>query len=253
MLRALAFAGPEQVVECGDVGTGGRAALTVECWVRCDVIGEGNRPILSKWSPDGQEWALYVSRDGRLYCAVNDVSGAVAVGYSGPGVIPPGAWRHVAACFDAIGTAHGAPTVRVLVHGADVTALGEAFGNVSGDMGETVRLGGYLADDQLGFVGRIGWARLSSAVRYPHSTYVVPWLPPQVDGATLAQWNVTEGQGLTADNCVGNPAFDGLIDGATWVWGPKVGKRQVEPHTRTTVLQAARRAWHLRVRDRRTA
>lgn len=247
MLRALAFAGSDQVVTCGDAPTGGRAALTFECWVHCDVIGEGNRPILSKWSADGgQEWALYVSRDGRLYCVVNDVAEAVAVGYSAPGVLPAGEWRHVAACFDAIGEA-----VRVLVHGADVTELGEAFGNVTADTAAPVRLGGWLADDALGFSGCIGWVRLSSSVRYPGSSYVVPWLPPGVDGATLAQWAMSEGSGNTLDNCQGNAAYDGVITGATWMWGPKVGRRPITARPRPAVLQAAVRAWRLRARDRR--
>lgn len=235
MLRCLEFAGPTDRALCGDVPTGGLTALTVETWVRADVIRDGNRPLVAKWAAGAAEWALYLTRDGRVYLALQDAAGGVSAGYSGPGALAAGQWRHVAGVYDGTGQA-----VRVYVHGADVTEEADASGLAVANTAQAVQIGGYLVDEDYGFIGALGWGRVSNSVRYAGS-YVIPWNPATVDGATLAQWSMAEGSGSTLDNAQGNPAYDGTIYGATWGVGPFGGVRGVGVRGRPATLNMRRR------------
>jgi hypothetical protein len=204
-------------VACGDVPTGGKNALTAEGWFRVLAISLANRPLLSKYGPDGHEWALYASRDGRAYFAVFTASG-VNVAHSAAGVLRYNRWTHVAGCYDG-------EECRVFVDGADVTQTSRIAGGAVSNTAQVARLGGFIAEEGIGFVGRLGWARVSDVCRYPGNINGVDQAPT-VDGNTLAQWNMAEGSGGTVDNAQGTAAYDGVITGpaesVSAAWGTSV-------------------------------
>jgi hypothetical protein len=196
------LAGAGEWVECGDADTGGLVALSVECWCRPDVVGTGNRPLVSKYDvgndSDGNEWALYVTRDGRVYFVAWDVSGGVSAGWTAVGALGERAWRHVRGCYDAV-----AARVRVFLDGVDVTEDWDATGNAVQDTAQPVRLGGHLADAEIGFVGAMGPVRICSVCRSAYS--VIPVTYPPVDGQTVGQWNLAG----NLVNAKGDAALDG--------------------------------------------
>lgn len=194
-------------VACGGVPTGGLGSLTAEGYFRVLGIAGANRPLVGKYGADGHEWVLYVSRDGRLYFAVFTGSG-VNVAHSAVGAVTFNRWLHLAGCY-------GDGACGVLVDGRDVTLVSRAAGGTVSGSAQAVRLGGFIADAGTGFIGRLGWARVSDVVRYPGTLRGVDQAPV-VDGHTLAQWNMGEGSGGTVDNAQGNAAFDGVIAGGSW-------------------------------------
>ncbi len=206
-ISVVQLASGAMAVACGDVPTGGLEALTVEGWFRVLAISAANRPLLSKYGGTGHEWALYVSKDGRAYFAVFTGDG-VNVAHSAAGVIGYNRWQHVAGVYDGSDCA-------VFVDGVDVTEISRIAGGAVSDTAQAVALGGYLGDAGTGFVGRLGWARVSDSARYPGSINGVDQ-PPAVDGNTLAQWNMAEGSGSAVDNAEGTAAYDGVITGGTW-------------------------------------
>lgn len=231
--RALRFATATDMVECGPVPTGERAALTVECWARVDVIDGGNRPLLTQWPG----WALYVTADARLVMAVIDADGAPQVAYSPAWTVPLLRWRHVAGVYATTGR------LRVLLHGADVTEDGDGPYVATGEPANGMRIGGYLLDDALPLVGRIGWARVSAAARYG-LRYAIPYRAPAVDATTLAQYDMqpSYGAAATVPNAAGVSALDGVIVGAQWTWGAQVGARRVRIMPRAALATQPRRA-----------
>lgn len=212
----LTFADGAQCVTFGAVPTGGQSALTAETWARVDALGEMNRPVVAQW--DGSGWALYLTTDGRLYFYVATGDG-IAVAWSAVGAVHVGLWQHLAGTWDG---ATGA--VAVFVDGIDVTEDSlPALGSV-GSSTAALQLAGRLFEDEIGFVGRAGWGRVSSTVRYADGFTTVQEYPA-VDAATLCQWHLSEGTGTVTDNAQGNPAYDGVISGATWGWWPVTGSR----------------------------
>ncbi len=207
------------VVACGDVPTGGVAALTVEGWFRVLAISTANRPLLSKYAA-GHEWALYITRDGRVYFVVWSASGTNTA-YSAVGALRYNRLTHLAGCYDG-------SYCKVFVNGVDVTATSRLAGGVVADTAEVVRIGGYIGEVGYGFIGRVGWQRISDVCRYPGSP-PGPELPPTVDGNTLAQWNVSEGSGSTLDNAEGTADYDGVITAGAWVTSQTSEKRRSQP------------------------
>lgn len=221
VFRALSFASGADRVEFGAAATGGRLGLTVETWVRPAVIGEGNRPLV--WQKSGfvapYAWALYVTYDGRLYMVVWDAADVVNVSYSRPGAVRAGLWQHVAAVYDVDYAA-----IILWVDGRDVTEDSDMPGEATQGGGEAVQLGGYMQDPDLGFIGEIGWGRISGTARYETPFSPSPVARP-VDAATLLQWDLDEGAGAVAHDAGGVSALDGAIYGATWSIWPPVGAR----------------------------
>lgn len=207
-------------VACGDVPTGGKNALTAEGWFRVLEISAANRPLLSKYGGTGHEWALYVSKDGRAYFAVFTGDG-VNVAHSAAGVIRYNRWTHVAGCYD--GT-----HCKVFVDGVDVTQTSRIAGGTVSDTAQAVRIGGFIGEEGVGFVGRLGWARVSDVCRYPGNINGVDQAPA-VDGNTLAQWAMLEGSGSTVDNAEGTAAYDGVISGGTWGTSVTSDKQRSQP------------------------
>lgn len=206
----LVCADGSQFVTFGVAATGGRPALTVETWLRADVIAEVNRPLVAQWAAAG--WALYVMRDGRVVLLVGDT-----VVYSTTGALVAGLWQHVAGTYDAV-----AATGRLFVAGVDVTEDVQGPLAVTPAAVQPVRLGGTLVDPDYGFGGRFGWGRVSSTVRYAAGFTPVREYPA-VDGYTLLQWHLAEGAGSVTANAQGDAALDGVLSGATWGWWPVSG------------------------------
>jgi hypothetical protein len=207
MISVVQLAAGTAVVTCGDVPTGGLSALTVEGWFRVLAISQANRPLLTKYGATGHEWALYVSRDGRAYFAVFS-AGGVNIAHSGPGAVQYNRWIHVAGCYDGSDCA-------IFVDGADATEVSRSAGGAVSNTTQAVRLGGFIGEEGPGFIGRLGWSRVSRVCRYPGNIRGVDQ-PPTVDGNTIAQWNVSEGSGATLDNAEGTAAYDGVITGGAW-------------------------------------
>lgn len=230
MISVVQLASGAAAVACGDVPTGGLAALTVEGWFRVFAISSANRPLLGKYGPDGHEWVLYVSKDGRAYCVVFNGTGA-NVAHSAIGVIGYNRWTHVAGCYDG---SH----IRIFVDGGDVTQVSRLAGGTVTNTVQAVRLGGFIGEAGSGFTGRLGWARVSDVCRYPGAPTPLALRgvdqAPVVDANTLAQWNMAEGSGTTVDNAQGNAAYDGVISGG--VWAPSVTSDKV----RALPIRAAR-------------
>lgn len=207
LLRALVMRSGDAYVSAGDAPTGGLTALTVEAWARVDARAGGNQPVVWKRGGDGQEWALYVTLDGRVYFQVYH-AGGMSVAHSPANALPVGTWRHLAGCFDG-------SSISVWVDGANKTQYALATDAAVANTGQAVRIGGNLG---AGFVGRVGWCRISDVVRYAAPFSVRPVSYPTVDAHTLAQWNVSEGSGSTLENAEGTSDYDGSIVGAKWGW-----------------------------------
>lgn len=220
MIGMLAFASGAAVVTCGDLPTGGLSALTVEGWFRIAAISSGNRPLVMKYGASGHEWAVYVTKDGRVYFVVYDASG-VNAGYSELGAVARGTLTHVAGCYDG---SH----VKTWVSGADVTFASRLSGGVVADTAQAAQIGGYIQDGAIGFVGRAGWVRVSDVCRYP-GPLTGPDVPPAVDEHTLGQWHMSDGSGATVDNAEGTAAYDGAISGAEWVSAVTSAKVRARP------------------------
>lgn len=233
---AVLLAGPDEWVDCGDVPTGGLVELSAECWVRPDAVGTGNRPLVGKFDvgndSDLNEWALYVTRDGRVYFVAWDVSGGVSAGWTATGAIGTRVWRHVRGCYDAV-----AGRVRVFLDGVEATEDWDATGNAVQGTAQPVRLGGHLADPETGFVGAIGPTRICSVCRSGYS--VIPVVYPPVDGQTVGQWNLA-GNLLNATGDAGldgrfmragKPGEQAVSAAPTWTHMPIIALRRatVEP------------------------
>lgn len=221
--RALSFVSGTDQVAFGAAPTGGRVELTVETWVRAGVVGEGNRPLVWQQANGGEPYhlALYVTHDGRVYLVVWDASGLATVAYSQSGVLHVGLWQHLAGVYDAAGQ-----RMVLWVDGRDVTEDGDVPDEATQASPGAVQLGGFMQDPDLGFSGEIGWGRISSAARYGE-VFRPSQAPLPVDGATLLQWNLAEGEGSIVDNAQGDAGIDGVIVGAVWGWWPPVGVRDL--------------------------
>lgn len=195
------------MVACGDVPTGGLEAITAEGWYRILAISAANRPLVSKYGNGGHEWALYATWDGRAYFAVFSVGG-INVAYSAVETLRHNQWTHVAGCYDGV-------HCKIWIDGSDATAGSRVAGGVVAATAEPVRIGGYISDAAVGFVGRIGWQRLSDSCRYS-GPLTGPDAPPPVDSHTIAQWNVTESSGSVVDNAEGTAGYDGQITSGVW-------------------------------------
>lgn len=206
-IGALTLPSGAAAVTCGDVPTGGLATICVEGHFRILAISAANRPLTMKYGGTGHEWALYVTRDGRVYFVAFDAAGVNAA-YSLPAAVNYSRWAHVAGCYSG-------SSCRVFVDGVDVTFASRISGGVVADTAQAAQLGGYIGQTSVGFVGRLGWCRVSDVCRYPGVPAGLA-SPPAVDAHTLAQWNMAEGAGATVDNAEGTAAYDGSISGATW-------------------------------------
>ena len=181
-------------------------ALTVEAVARVDAVGVCNRPLVQQYAADDAAFALYVTTDGRLYFTVYDDHGGASSAWSAPGAVTV-QYQHLAGTFD-----RAALSVRVFVDGQDATAGYVVTGYGISTSAAPAKLGGFLGDLAQGFVGRVAWARVSSAVRYA-AGFVAPYgQAPATDDNTALLWSLSEGAGATTGG--------DTITGATWgLWG----------------------------------
>ena len=216
-IPALNFGSGADVVALGDVQTGGLATICAEGWFRVAAISQANRPLLMKYGATGHEWALYVTRDGRVYFTVF-VAGGVNVACTVSGAIHRQPWTHVAGCYDG---SH----CQVFIGGADATATSRVRGGATlTSTGQAAQIGGYIGQVSVGFIGRAGWCRLSDACRYP-AAVLMPDQYPTADGNTLGLWYADEQAGSVTVNQAGSAAYDGVISGATWTMSVVRDKR----------------------------
>jgi hypothetical protein len=216
LVPVLRYPSGAAVVSCGAVPTGAHAQLTAEGWWRIGSITLANRPLMLQYGPAGQAWGLLVTRDGRAYFVVWSSAG-VNVAHSPARALRYTRWAHVAGTYDGA-------AVRVWLDGRDVTEVSRVKGGPVSTTSQAVRIGGYIGDVNVGFVGSSGWCRVSDNLRLP-GTVPGPDVYPPVDAHTLAQWNANEGAGAVTANAVGVSAYNGQLSGAAWATS-EAGDRQ---------------------------
>lgn len=223
-ITTLFCADETDYLTCGNVPVGGLNALTVEGWFFTQARSVGNRPWIMQYGTGsaGKQYALYGTRDGRVYFVVF-TAGELNAAYSLPAAWQTNRWQHIAGCYCS-----GACSV--WVDGVDVTFASRARGGAVSATAQAVQVGGAIGFADFGFVGRLGWGRISDACRLP-ATVAGPESPPSIDGNTLAQWNMAEGSGSTVDNAAGDAAYDATIVGASWVSSDTSKTRAAPPIT----------------------
>lgn len=202
-VQSLSFDGSNDYVGCGNVPTSGLAALTVEAYVKFDVIS-GNRGIVTKNGSTAQDWTLYLDSSGRLAFWIKNNSGVAQTALYTAG-LATGTWYHVAGVFNG-------SVVRVFVNGVAGVTAPALTGTVTTST-QAVEMGRNSEVEWLD--GNIGWARISNTARYT-AAFTPPAMLPKKDSNVLAQWNFTEDRGTVLDNITGTATYDGTINGATW-------------------------------------
>lgn len=212
LVPVLRFGSGSAAVSCGALPTGAHAQLTVEGWWRVGSIAQANRPLAVQYGPAGQAWGLLVTRDGRAYFVVWS-TGGVNVAHSAVGRVRYTRWAHIAGTYDA--AAGGPSSIKVWLDGRDATEVSRVKGGLITTTSQALKIGGYIGDVSVGFVGSSGWCRVSDNLRLPGSL-LGPDVYPIVDGHTLGQWNASEGTGGVLTNATGASAYNGQISGASW-------------------------------------
>ena len=202
-VQSLSFDGANDYVGCGNVPTSGLAAITVEAYVKFDVIS-GDRGIITKNGGTAQDWTLYLDSSGRLAFWIKNNSGTAQVAHY-TGGLATGVWYHVAGVFNG-------SVVRVFVNGVVGTTAPALTGTVTTST-QAVEMARNAGVEWLD--GNIGWARISNTARYT-AAFTPPAMLPKKDSNVLTQWNFTEGRGTVLDNITGTATYDGTINGATW-------------------------------------
>lgn len=195
--------------QCGDVATGGLAALTVEAWVKFDVVNVA-QGIVSKWgSTDAnREWALYLDADGKVRFRVATSLG-VYVDSPLSDALTANTWYYISGSYTGLGF------VRLFVNGTAVAGATATLTTNVYDTAQTVEFGRYGNANWL--EGHIAYVRISDSERYVAS-YSIPKSPPQLDANTVAQWDFTEGPGATSikDRKYEVTTYDAVITDADW-------------------------------------
>ena len=97
---ALAFTGQDTVAVPDGAATDLGAAFTIEAWIDPDTIQSNLLPIVAKLSPAGQPtYALFLDNGDRISFLINDGQNSSTL-YTNYGVVPIGAWTHIAATVD---------------------------------------------------------------------------------------------------------------------------------------------------------
>ena len=214
-LYFLNFDGVDDNVNCGSAASvdnlpsGGN--LTAEAWIHPDDWGEnGVGQIFNK---------------GNWYLGLNNLLGinaaavhAVTTASTTTGLdafMIDGQWHHITAVWTLASLRWD-----IAIDGvwsSDTVQAGA--GAYSGDGASSLLIGNTSLGDGT-FEGKMGWSRISDAIRYPVD---IDFTPPERctcpgdDADTVSLWCLTEGTGATAydENANSN---DGTITGATWSW-----------------------------------
>jgi hypothetical protein len=207
---SLAFNGTTTVVNCGK--TNGLddlqdAEFTAEAWIRIPVGTTGARYILLKGSGSVGWFCFWDSGSfvARVMCATSHAT------LSTTAIMPAdGKWHHVAMYFNDAGDRKVYFELDGVWSGTQVAGVGA----IVTDAAINLNIGA------AGFIGNMGWSRISNNDRLGHGVNFTPApraLPPAVDANTLAQWNMTEGCGVALDNAETTATRDGVITAGTWV------------------------------------
>lgn len=191
---------------------GGLSALTVELWIKPSYAPRGAVAMQRAGTPPGhQGWQLWFEPwdDAGGTMAYFDLLAPGGASIMRYGAVQLHRWNHIAAVFDGSTIALYSNGVR---RGAPVT-LPQATAFPAGEYQLT--LGPY--DDLwfYGYVGRIGFLRISSTARYTGTSYAMPLRPPAVDAYTVAQYNFDERSGDTLHDATAN-GYDLTLYNAAW-------------------------------------
>ena len=116
---ALAFTGLDSIAVPDGPATDLGGAFTIEAWVNPDTIQSSLIPILAKVTPGGQPaYAIEVDNGDRIRFTINDGTNSYTL-YTNYGVLPTGAWTHVAATLDPV-----AKLMTVYLNGVQVAQQG---------------------------------------------------------------------------------------------------------------------------------
>jgi hypothetical protein len=206
-------AGGTSYIDCGsDAGLDNISdnAFTAEVWYR-GTNQAGHNFIFLKGGGWGNDigWYLRYSVTGfaaGVDCVTTDASTAVV-----NGIALDGKWHHIAMTFDHAGD----KLIDIFFDGVETSYAYQVAGDgaIVSDAALNLNIGNSAFS--LGS-GTFGWARISNNIRYA-ANFVPARTPPAPDANTLAQWNMSEGTGVTVDN-VGTigAAADGTITAGTW-------------------------------------
>lgn len=194
-------------------GLAGLSQLTVELWVKPAYSPRGAIAMQRAGTPPGHTgWQLWFESYNDLGDVIVyfDLLASNAASIQRFNALTLHRWNHIAATFNgeeialySNGVRRGAPQ-----------ALYQPASFPAGDYGLT--LGPYDNLWFYGYVGRIGFVRISSTVRYTGTSYTPPARPPAIDAYTIAQYNFDERGGTTLHDASGNGYHLTIFDGA-WV------------------------------------
>jgi hypothetical protein len=184
------------------------ADFTAESWIRWDTQGSTN--VVLRKSPTSltRGWDISGRANNRLRARIYlDTTVANIEVASLP--VPDGKWHHIALTWD-----FSLRTVYLWLDGEEIGSH-TGVGNIVSDAADSLLIG-YTS---ISLLGAVGWTRISDTLRYATGTDFIPVrAPPGIDGNTVAQWNMTEGTGVTVDNAEGTAARDGtLTNGPNWI------------------------------------
>lgn len=204
-LQSVSFNGSSTLISCGVVPTGGLSTVTVEAWVYFDSLTPATQGIVSKDGATSQDWALFTENNTDITFRFKRAGvGTVRVGTYINGA-RTGRWQHVVGVYDG---GH----VYVYVDGVVGITANTATGTVN-TSAQAVEIGRYSGGGHLN--GKVGYVSISNTARYT-AAFTPPSLPRAVDANTLAQWNFTNGSGVTVKNVGYNTAYNGTITSGSW-------------------------------------
>jgi hypothetical protein len=180
---------------------------TVELWMT--AASSAVLRTLSKYNTAPRGWELRVHVGNMRVMIAFDTT---AIGFNSSIAHSLSTWFHAAFTYDA-----ATKTATVWINGQN-GGSGVGVGSYVSDAPDNLNTayGGVLNRHH----GNIGWVRLSNVKRYTGAfTPPARDAPPAVDGNTVEQWNMDEGEGTTAAAQVTSPTNDATITGATWMEG----------------------------------
>lgn len=190
------------------------ADFTAEGWIRIPIGTSfgSDTPLFYKGNIVTGGWALVIKPGERL-------QGHAAFAGTDPfavqtvGSLADGLWHHVALTFNS-----GGDTIKLWVDGVDVTGASTAGTGAPNDDAAGLFTIGYSSG---GFVGDIGWVRISIAELYTGAFTPPPrWKMPGIDAGTVGVW-IWEGYGNIVHNLKSSSAVDGDLTPSTNLpeWG----------------------------------
>jgi hypothetical protein len=196
------------------------ADFTYECWIQCDITATGSDIVIMKSTDIGSNGFYITANNGVLYMLINAATNNGSI--AGTTDLRDGKFHHIAVTFT-----FATKAMVFWVDGVNDTAWTD------------VLVGAYQSDaaadleNELSFLGKRGWQRISDNIRYT-DTFLPPTRvnPPADDGNTVSLWLFDEGAGTTAADTNAN-ANHGTITMGAGQWWNTIAQEYDSPGSRT--------------------